>query len=412
MDAPAISTLAEEPTPPPSSPNVHISRFRVEPPGEPQPTDRASGRSRTEGDTSVNQEVYVLGDDEEDQLIDEEETGAVPPATLPRSTPAPSVPTPATSVVGTPAAGRQKKSAKSVNPSSTSATTAPKRGRKTKATLEVERQEDPSMSMMSAWRVEVPGGPTPVTPAPEESAQTSKPGPKRKRPSTKGETNPPAVVGSAAPARKRVRKSAAKTEENTAKDDSSQFSIQVSAFPEPSYVPAQIDPQSHQPLTYPPHVQCFIKPDSGVLDDVAKSALVSAPLHSIPLHTSAVQPASTLPWQAYSGPLEREGKHCRRWYMKRREIKTISGASLFTKTWIGDQATALQYVRPPPPPLVVDINPKVVTPATAAKSRKPKTNKDASNVKPPITSAPTIATKTAGENGMVDAAMELEMLAG
>lgn len=175
-------------------------------------------------------------------------------------------------------------------------------------------------------------------------------------------------------------------------------------FPPVAYQDIAPDVGTNTPYEYfsagpPTHVDQFRIPENGI-DDTPEEALAAAPLRPLPHFTNAVAPGSFIPWQTYTGPLERTGKKCRRWTPVQRSIKTIGGGVWFAKTFIGGiriyrfrrvktrltrllyilgGTTEIEHVRPPlvlePPKLSLEGPAPSVASESEKPAKLPRTNK-------------------------------------
>ncbi|KAG8946231.1 hypothetical protein FRC04_011977 [Tulasnella sp. 424] len=435
MDAPQISTLnSKEDTPQPTE-SLPATKF--------VPYTSAAGPSTTTAakETQSGRAPVYVEEDEEDQLIDDDDEVSGPPGRLapvevaghPRTavperlatqpprqqlTPTPSVASvtsepPPTTYVPPPVTSQPSQSttprrrtakprktddASSVGTSPVGSAPAKKKRNRTaiKATLEVGRQEPEThdnTGTTSAWRLD--GGPGTAGPPMQmtivqqdemsimnASAAPKQPA-KRKRapkaaPAPAPSTATPPVEGSsvAPPPRKRQRtqpkKPAPPKEEGT-----------PDYFPPAAYQDIAPDVGTNTPYEYfsagpPTHVDQFRIPENGI-EDTPEEALAAAPLRPLPHFTNAVAPGSFIPWQTYTGPLERTGKKCRRWAPVQRSIKSIGGGVWFAKTWVGGGTTEIEHVKPPlvlePPKLSLEGPAPSVASESEKPAKLPRTNK-------------------------------------
>ncbi|KAG9002789.1 hypothetical protein FRB93_011391 [Tulasnella sp. JGI-2019a] len=197
----------------------------------------------------------------------------------------------------------------------------------------------------------------------------------------------------------------------------------------------------HQPDTYiPSHIDLahvvdldqFHVPKDMSPDDLPSPVLAAAPLRPLPYTTNAVDPANSGMWSWYNGPLDK--RRCRTWGKVARTIRTIGGGTFLAKTWIGDAHSEIEHVRPPPtlmlehqhqhqPPAISSAVSKASTPVPGkpSKPRKPRARKNVNNgdaalaataASSSVVSAAPTPPIVKPQNGMADAAHELEMLAG
>ncbi|KIO25497.1 hypothetical protein M407DRAFT_8384 [Tulasnella calospora MUT 4182] len=435
MEAPQISTLdSKEDTPQPAEPPAATN------PTPHPPAPSSSAATGAKSSQAGRAPVYV-DEDEEDQLIDDDDDVAGPPGRLapvnvvdqprpaiperlaaqpPRQqlTPTPSVvsvaseppttyvPPPITSQPSQSATPRRRTTkprktddASSVGTSPVGSAPAKKKRNRTaiKATLEVGRQEPEThdnTGTTSAWRLD--GGPGTAAPPMQmtivqqdemsiinASAAQKQPA-KRKRAPKAAPAAPPSadtslVEGSsvAPPPRKRQRTQPKKPVAPAQEEGTPDY------FPTPAYQDITPDVGTSTPYDYfsagpPTHVDQFRIPENGV-EDIPEETLGAAPLRPLPQFTNAVAPGSFIPWQTYTGPLERTAKKCRRWTPVQRSLKTIGGGVWFAKTWIGGGTTEIEHVRQPlvlePPKLSVEGPALSVASESEKPAKLPRTNK-------------------------------------
>ncbi|KAG8910443.1 hypothetical protein FRC01_006332 [Tulasnella sp. 417] len=313
---------------------------------------------------------------------------------------------------------RKTDDASSVGTSPVGAAPAKKKRNRTaiKATLEVGRQEPEThdnTGTTSAWRLD--GGPGAAAPPMQmtivqqdemsimgASAAPKQPAKRKRAPKAAAAAAPPSadtsmVEGSSAapPPRKRQRtqpKKPVPTQEEGTPDckilPAEMWSgfinqIQHPVFPTPAYQDVTHDAGTATPYDYPPvgpptHVDQFRVPENGV-EDIPEETLAAAPLRPLPNFTNSVAPGSFIPWQTYTGPLDRTTRQCRRWSAVQRSIKTIGGGVWFAKTWTGGETTQIEHVRQPlvlePPKLSVEGPALSVASESEKPSKLPRTNK-------------------------------------
>ncbi|KAG8980891.1 hypothetical protein FRB90_007425 [Tulasnella sp. 427] len=460
MDAPQISTLdAKEDTPQPVEPipeTASISRpapSAKAAPATTKPSEAGRGPVYVDDD-----EEDQLIDDDDDVAGPPARTAPAEVAEHPRTaipdrlanhpprqqlTPTPSVVSvasePSTSYAPPPAASqpaqsttprrrgtkpRKTEEAPSIvtSPVSSAPTAKKKRNRNAaKATLEVGRQEPEThdnTGTTSAWRLEAGpssvGQPMQMTIVQQDeisfiSAASSTKQPtttntKRKRaPKATSSAAPPAEAPSAdsnsaaPPPRKRPRTQPKKSV--PVQEEGTPDYYPPSAYPDIPQDVGTSTPYDYYSVGPPTHVDQFRIPENGI-EEVSEETLAAAPLRPLHHFTNTVAPGSFIPWQTYTGPLERTGKKCRRWTPVQRSIKTIGGGVWFAKTWVGGtlqllssgiqakadwydtllgERTEIEHVRPPlvlEPPKVLVEGPALSVASEAEKPTKlPRTNK-------------------------------------
>ncbi|KAF8915026.1 hypothetical protein CPB85DRAFT_1295402 [Mucidula mucida] len=324
MDAPQISTLRDEGTPPASSPAGSAGRLRVklvvsnkgQSPAVSVPAKRA--RSDDEGEDEE--------DDQEDQLIDDDDEVAASVSAPVEAAPAPA----ATPKRKAPAKRKAKK---------------------------IDVKDEPAGFDPNHISLTV---------APSESVSA----PPAKRKKVERAAKPPAAPRTVKP---RVTKTKTVVSQLAA-EDSGAVSEGFSGTAASS--PVTMPSPEPEPLL-PPSVSPFDEEKEINLENVP------IPVYALPTKPFPVQPAPKVPTgYAPTIPLDRSDKKVRHWRVANREIRGIAGGRWFTRSWVGDKqseyagskiAFAEAALAIPRLPALLGGKPKVKTskslPLTAGSSR-------------------------------------------
>ncbi|KAI6031354.1 hypothetical protein BKA83DRAFT_4199118 [Pisolithus microcarpus] len=286
MDAPQISTLHEENTPPPT----RTSKFRVKllvgekknrGKGSPPCVSAAARKSVQSGPTPIPSDEDIEEEDEEDQLIYDDDG----PATTTVAT--------TTTTVGT----KRKAPAKKPRP------------RKS------DKQDKDSVVLQNPKSAEN----SPRNPAP--SVAVAEKGPKKKATTRR------------APAASRAKGKATKTSttlivppvDDTAMSETHTMTAPSSPLPMEGQEPGKSPDvgEAEQPPPPTPEGPAEIAP---------------LPVYPLPSKPFPVQPAPKIGTGFASMlPLDRSGSKVRRWRVANREIRGIAGGRWFARSWVGDK---------------------------------------------------------------------------
>ncbi|THH33130.1 hypothetical protein EUX98_g1019 [Antrodiella citrinella] len=309
MDAPQISTLPEE-----GSPEPRQSAARVPKPprvklrlseGKTPVASTSSSLARQIGPNSEDEDEDE-DEDEEDQLIDDDDDDIRPPPptiTIPVTLPAPP-PLTTTSARGTAAkrgvgrgrGGGRKRGAKTDAPSKTTITVPPM------INSTPEGWNSPSGSVVSA---------PPTT------------GRKRGGPGSRGGVAQRAI-------RKRGPRGG-KGSPAVPRDDAGSISEAYAGT-------AASSPMPHDEHSPEPEVHTTSILVSAPLDIDMSLEGIPLPVYPLPSKPFPVQPPPKIgSGFAPAVPLDKNGKHVRKWRQAHREIRGIAGGRWFTRAWIGDK---------------------------------------------------------------------------
>ncbi|KAG8219398.1 Dopey, N-terminal-domain-containing protein [Butyriboletus roseoflavus] len=295
MDAPQISTLREDPTPPPprgSKLRVKLlvgdkkAKRKSSSPSAPAAARKSIPQNQAEPQPKIEEEVDE--EDEEDQLIDDDE-------------PAPSISAPVASV----STGTKRKAPPKKPSRPRKSDKQDKEDKKPDEPREPPDNED-GQSVSAAALPEKP--PPKKKAAPRRTTAASKPKSKAPPKGTKALAVPPT-------------EDTAMSETHTITAPSSPLPISRAASPEPEEVEPPPPPVPEQP---------------------GESAHLPLPVYPLPSKPFPVQPPPKIGTGfAPVQPLDRSGAKVRQWRVANREIRGIAGGRWFARSWVGDKESDL-----------------------------------------------------------------------
>lgn len=288
MDAPQISTLREEDTPPPTRTSKRVVKLLI---GDKKGKGKSSSpsialatrKNAQNGLTPVHSDEEVEEEEEEDQLIDDDE-----------------LPTSAAPASGTSSGTKRKAPTKKPRP------------------RKMEKQEKEPDKPVPGHQERVAELDEPSTPS---TAVHEKPTPKKKAPPRKAAAVPKAKGKTTKTPTALIVPStddAAMSETHTITAPSSPFLHDVH---EGGQSPDVEEPQQRQPPT-----------PEGLAETPP------LPVYPLPSKPFPVQPPPKISTGfAPMLPLDRTGSKVRRWRIANREIRGIAGGRWFTRAWVGDK---------------------------------------------------------------------------
>ncbi|GLB43531.1 hypothetical protein LshimejAT787_1400430 [Lyophyllum shimeji] len=309
MDAPQISTLREEESPPPQ-PKASTSGRRSKTAHKPSPAWARPRRKEINTD-----DEYDEVEEEEDQLIDDDDE-------LMKPVPAAALPNP-----GRPGDASKRK---------TSSKRKPRRGEKRIAEDERKEQEKamssqagtlnlaPSMTWFEATPSEHPDD-TAQTDSRQISLSAPVGGERSKMETSKG------TPKKAAASRAKKLPTKIKTVPPHLADDTGVMSESYTGTAASSPVTVHFEANSPEPEP---------EPGGSSIPLTEETNLENVPLPQYPLPTKPfpVQPAPKISTGfAPMLPLDRSGKKVRHWRVAQREIRGIAGGRWFARSWVGEK---------------------------------------------------------------------------